>query len=438
MQAKAGLKLQSDQAKGSASSAAKTYSQTSDVDEITFGDKMRYGGTQAAIRAKALEKQQRAEAIARQQQLSSAAAAVRRPISFIPDPRLLQHTVVTCDGAAIPLVSLWKSRRIVLAFTRDFGCLFCKQMFSLLAAAEKNLGQQAAVVVIGFGSVTAAHAIVKQTGFAGEVTSPAAACELLRLLRPPSLPPNRCTWNAKTPASSRIVSRSCCACPAPMPSKTTNAPLPLTIASPPCSRMTRPRLGGLYSRSRRWAACLFLVRVIPAIFLFGQSSWGRSRTCRRCWCGARCRRLVFACCGVVHFCFLFLSNACVPSGCSDWIHPRRRCIHVPVLQLLGAAAYHGTRALRWQCNVHKHCYLIRIRLTPRSSRRSQAAASPACCFSSLRCASAPALTRPSKLPHLSSADSHHCRCSCSLLDGPRAPLPRPCSVCVCRCLRVGS
>ena len=136
---------------------------------ITIADQIRYGGTQAAIQAKMLQNRQRSDLTGKQQPPVEV-ADVNRPIAFVPDPNLLEHNIFKLDGTSVPLVSLWNSRRVVLAFTRDFGCLFCKKMFALLAEAENKIQPQATVVIIGYGRTDAAHSIVKQTGFSGEVT----------------------------------------------------------------------------------------------------------------------------------------------------------------------------------------------------------------------------------------------------------------------------
>jgi hypothetical protein len=77
-------------------------------------------------------------------------------------------------------------------------------MFALLSDAEKTIREQATVVIIGFGNVAAAHSIVKQTGFSGEVTLTfVCTIPLLKLDNFANFV--RYTWSKKPPLSSPTV-----------------------------------------------------------------------------------------------------------------------------------------------------------------------------------------------------------------------------------------
>ncbi|GJP65561.1 hypothetical protein CLOP_g22436 [Closterium sp. NIES-67] len=78
--------------------------------------------------------------------------------------------VVGADGARVALTGLWATRRVVVAWTRHFGCLLCRKRATMLAN-EKDAFEAAGVtlIVIGPGSDQHAKQFLEQTNFPGEV-----------------------------------------------------------------------------------------------------------------------------------------------------------------------------------------------------------------------------------------------------------------------------
>jgi hypothetical protein len=74
------------------------------------------------------------------------------------------------NSIEIELTELWKSRRAVVVFLRQFGCRFCKQQVAglnkIYAKLEKN---QVALVAIGMGTVEQARAFKASSEFKGEL-----------------------------------------------------------------------------------------------------------------------------------------------------------------------------------------------------------------------------------------------------------------------------
>ncbi|CAI5991154.1 unnamed protein product [Closterium sp. NIES-65] len=98
---------------------------------------------------------------------SSGAAA---PVAASWAAALAGVEVMALDGTRVALTSLWATRRVVVAWTRHFGCLLCRKLTTMLAN-EKDAFQAAGVtlIIIGPGSIQHAQQFVDQTNFPGEV-----------------------------------------------------------------------------------------------------------------------------------------------------------------------------------------------------------------------------------------------------------------------------
>jgi len=76
----------------------------------------------------------------------------------LDDARLVARvgaaTVQLTDGKTVRLRELWSGQPAVIAFVRQFGCLFCHELVhSLAASAEKIASKRARLVIVGNGSV---------------------------------------------------------------------------------------------------------------------------------------------------------------------------------------------------------------------------------------------------------------------------------------------
>lgn len=79
-------------------------------------------------------------------------------------------TVQALSGGDVPITSLWKGRRVVVAWTRHFGCLLCRKRAAELAELKDRFtAAGATLIVIGPGSIRQAQAFMDQTQFPGEV-----------------------------------------------------------------------------------------------------------------------------------------------------------------------------------------------------------------------------------------------------------------------------
>ena len=86
------------------------------------------------------------------------------------DDSLQRYTVLDLEGASVPLLSLWRRRRVVLCFLRQFGCRFCHQVTAGLRRISPQLeAANVAVLAVGMGTAQQARAFAKATGFSGEL-----------------------------------------------------------------------------------------------------------------------------------------------------------------------------------------------------------------------------------------------------------------------------
>jgi len=78
--------------------------------------------------------------------------------------------VFDLTGKAIPILDLWTDRRVVVAFARHFGCVFCRKRADLLAN-KKDVMDDANVtlIIIAPGNVNQAKIFFENTNFKGEV-----------------------------------------------------------------------------------------------------------------------------------------------------------------------------------------------------------------------------------------------------------------------------
>lgn len=78
--------------------------------------------------------------------------------------------VFDLNGKGIPISDIWKDRKAVVAFARHFGCVFCRKRADYLASKKDVMdASNAALVLIGPGSVEQARTFAEQTKFPGEV-----------------------------------------------------------------------------------------------------------------------------------------------------------------------------------------------------------------------------------------------------------------------------
>jgi hypothetical protein len=78
--------------------------------------------------------------------------------SDLEDARLVARvgaaTVLLTDGKTVRLRELWAGQPTVIAFVRQFGCLFCHELVhSLAASAAQIMSKRARLVIVGNGSV---------------------------------------------------------------------------------------------------------------------------------------------------------------------------------------------------------------------------------------------------------------------------------------------
>lgn len=78
--------------------------------------------------------------------------------------------VLDLEGKSIPVADLWKDRRVVVGFTRHFGCVLCMKRADLLASRKDEIDAiNVSLIIIGPGKVEQAKDFVKSTNFPGEV-----------------------------------------------------------------------------------------------------------------------------------------------------------------------------------------------------------------------------------------------------------------------------
>ncbi|XP_021899422.1 thioredoxin-like protein AAED1, chloroplastic isoform X2 [Carica papaya] len=88
------------------------------------------------------------------------------------DTTSLLDTVKVFDlnGNGIPISNLWKDRKVVVAFARHFGCVFCRKRADYLASRKDVMDASGVtLVLIGPGSIEQAKTFAEQTKFKGEV-----------------------------------------------------------------------------------------------------------------------------------------------------------------------------------------------------------------------------------------------------------------------------
>lgn len=85
------------------------------------------------------------------------------------DNRLLARvggsTVLLASGETTRLRDLWAGQPTVVAFVRQFGCLFCHELVSALAGnAERIRARRARLVIVGNGSIEQAQRFFAEKG----------------------------------------------------------------------------------------------------------------------------------------------------------------------------------------------------------------------------------------------------------------------------------
>ena len=74
-------------------------------------------------------------------------------------------------GAVRDLFSLWRDRKVIVAFTRHMGCRFCKEQVLLLEKCRADYLAGAAVdtIIVSIGRYEDIPQFRKETDFAGEI-----------------------------------------------------------------------------------------------------------------------------------------------------------------------------------------------------------------------------------------------------------------------------
>jgi hypothetical protein len=74
------------------------------------------------------------------------------------------------NGTSIEITELWKARKCVVVFLRQFGCRFCKQQVAGLTAISSKLAkQEIALIAIGIGTQAQAKEFQERSEFPGEL-----------------------------------------------------------------------------------------------------------------------------------------------------------------------------------------------------------------------------------------------------------------------------
>lgn len=79
-------------------------------------------------------------------------------------------SLLDVNGASIQLSSLWKTKVLVLAFTRHFGCPQCKEMVDQLISAHQSLTERGLLLAI------VSHASAESAKAFCEQRAPSAVC----------------------------------------------------------------------------------------------------------------------------------------------------------------------------------------------------------------------------------------------------------------------
>ncbi|KAH7424176.1 hypothetical protein KP509_12G094200 [Ceratopteris richardii] len=78
--------------------------------------------------------------------------------------------VFDLEGKSISLTDLWKDRRVVVGFTRHFGCVLCMKRADLLASCKDELDKASvSLIIIGPGKVEQAKTFAANRNFPGEI-----------------------------------------------------------------------------------------------------------------------------------------------------------------------------------------------------------------------------------------------------------------------------
>jgi hypothetical protein len=74
-------------------------------------------------------------------------------------------TVLVASGESVRLRDLWSGQPTVVAFIRQFGCLFCHELVSALAgSATRIVEKNARLVIVGNGSIAQARHFFAEKG----------------------------------------------------------------------------------------------------------------------------------------------------------------------------------------------------------------------------------------------------------------------------------
>ncbi|KAI5072171.1 hypothetical protein GOP47_0012277 [Adiantum capillus-veneris] len=78
--------------------------------------------------------------------------------------------VLDLEGRSIPVTDLWKDRRVVVGFTRHFGCVLCMKRADLLASCKEEFdAANVSLIIIGPGKVEQAKTFAVDKKFPGEI-----------------------------------------------------------------------------------------------------------------------------------------------------------------------------------------------------------------------------------------------------------------------------
>lgn len=80
-------------------------------------------------------------------------------------------SVYNDKGEEVSIFSLWKDRKVVVAFTRHMGCRFCKEQALLLEKCRIDYlaGEEVTTIIVSIGCYTDIPKFREETGFTGEI-----------------------------------------------------------------------------------------------------------------------------------------------------------------------------------------------------------------------------------------------------------------------------
>lgn len=85
--------------------------------------------------------------------------------------RIKIMSVYNEHGTEIELFSLWKDRKVIIAFTRHMGCRFCKEQVQLLEQCQSTVLNNGDIssIIVTIGRFQDIPKFRKETEFTGEI-----------------------------------------------------------------------------------------------------------------------------------------------------------------------------------------------------------------------------------------------------------------------------